>query len=85
MKDKTLNDISIEVHKARAKFPGNDLLIVALMEEVGELAQAMLDKTPEEIRKEAIQVACVAIRIIEEGDFSVNAYRAARYLKPVVS
>jgi hypothetical protein len=34
------------------------------MEEVGELAQALLQGG--DWRKEAIQVACVAVRIIEE-------------------
>ncbi len=58
-----------ELNRARAKFPGNAKLLVALMEEVGELAKALLQRRPlEEIRAEAIQVACVAIRIFEEGD-----------------
>ena len=39
-----------------------------LMEEVGELAQATLKCDSENIIKEAIQVAAVAIRIIEESD-----------------
>lgn len=67
----TLDAISAEVCRAREKFPGNRLLLAALTEEVGELAKAMLqDRPSDEIRREAIQVACVAIRIIEEGDSS---------------
>ena len=58
-----------EVGRARAKFPSNEKLLAALMEEVGELAQAMLQRKPlAEIRKEALQVACVAVRIYGEGD-----------------
>lgn len=69
----TLNDISAEVIRARLKFPGNRFLLAALTEEAGELAQAMLQKRDREaIRKEAIQVACVAIRILEEGDSSFD-------------
>lgn len=65
----TMQDIMDEVKKARSKFPDNHKLLAALMEEVGELAQAYLqDKPLEEIYKEAKQVACVAIRIMEEGD-----------------
>lgn len=65
----SLTCIDDEVFRARTKFPGNRFLLAALMEEVGELAQAMLQKKPsEEIEKEAIQVACMAIRILEEGD-----------------
>lgn len=60
--------IGDEVVRARTKFPGNKHLLAALTEEVGELAQACLKDNPAEIHKEAIQVACVAIRIIEEGD-----------------
>jgi NTP pyrophosphatase (non-canonical NTP hydrolase) len=54
---------------ARQEFPGREHLTVALMEEVGELANALLTRArPDEIRQEAIQVACVALRICEEGD-----------------
>lgn len=67
----SLDAIAREVTRARVKFPGNRFLLAALTEEVGELAQAMLQKRPgEEIAKEAIQVAAVAVRILEEGDAS---------------
>ncbi len=70
-KNETLSDINVEVSKARTKFPGNKMLLAALTEEVGELAKAMLQKRPQdEVTKEAVQVAAVAIRIIEEGDAS---------------
>lgn len=65
----TLTAVGAEVMRARFKFPANAHLLAALMEEVGELAQAMLEGRPrDEIEKEAIQVACVAVRIVEEGD-----------------
>ena len=58
-----------EVRSARNKFPHNKHLLGALVEEVGELAQALLQgKTNHEIQRECIQVACVAIRIFEERD-----------------
>ena len=66
--DLTQDAIAAEVFRARLKFPKNRNLLPALMEEVGELAQAFLQRKPkDEIEKEAIQVACVAIRILEEG------------------
>jgi NTP pyrophosphatase (non-canonical NTP hydrolase) len=66
---KLAEEIDEEIARARKKFPGNQHLNVALMEEVGELAQAQLQRKPrEEIRAEAIQVCCVAIRIIQEMD-----------------
>lgn len=62
-------DLSAEVQRARAKFPGNRLLLAALTEEVGELARAYLQREGRErVRREALQVACVAMRIFEEGD-----------------
>jgi NTP pyrophosphatase (non-canonical NTP hydrolase) len=65
----TLAAVTSEVIRARLKFPSNKHLLTALVEEVGELAQAMLqDKPRDEIQREAIQVACVAMRIVEEGD-----------------
>ncbi len=64
--------------RARLKFPGNRHLTVALGEEYGELCQAQLQgKSRDEIEKEAIQVACLAIRIIEEGDASFVDLSAA--------
>jgi NTP pyrophosphatase (non-canonical NTP hydrolase) len=65
----TVHAVEAEVVRARLKFPGSRFLLAALMEEVGELAQAMLQKKDrDEIQREAIQVACVALRICEEGD-----------------
>ena len=62
-----------ELERARAKFPGNRFLLAALMEEVGELSAAILQRQGRERRiAEAIQVAVVAIRIAEEGDSSFD-------------
>lgn len=61
--------ISEEVARARKKFPGTKRLTVALGEEYGELCAAQLQRKPrDEIVKEAIQVAAMAVRVIEEGD-----------------
>lgn len=58
-----------EVRRARKKFPSNRHLLAALMEEVGEVAEALLhNHHPHHIHEEALQVACVAVRIKEEGD-----------------
>lgn len=64
----TLKAISDEVLRARTKFPGNKHLYAALGEEFGELGAELLQDNRENQIKEAIQVAAVAIRIIEEGD-----------------
>lgn len=65
----TLIDINTELERARAKFPRNRHLLTALMEEVGKLAKALLqDQGAARVRAEAVQIACLAIRIIEEGD-----------------
>jgi hypothetical protein len=72
-----------ELDAARASFPNATHMVVALMEEVGELAQAMIDhdrsgsKTPHEVLREAVQVASMAIRIAVEGDDNFS------YLFPV--
>ena len=62
-------DLAEEVLRAREKFPSNRFLLAALTEEVGELAKAYLQREGRDaIRKEALAVACVAMRIYEEGD-----------------
>lgn len=68
-----LEEISAELTKARAKFPTQDVWVTlaALGEEVGELNQAILQhhfepakgKTKQDIRKEAVQVAVMAMRV----------------------
>lgn len=71
----TMANLGAEIVRARTKFPGNAKLLAALTEEVGELAQAMLQRKPiAEIVKEALQVACVAVRIAEEGDSDFAAH-----------
>lgn len=65
----SLDALQFEVLQGRRKFPGNRLMLPGLAEEVGELSRALLQRKPrEEIEREALQVAAVAMRIYEEGD-----------------
>lgn len=63
-----------ELIAARKKFPESTHQLAALMEEVGELAQAMMEhdrdgsQTIAMVLREAVQVASMAIRIATEGD-----------------
>ena len=62
-----------EIRGARAKFPENTYHLAALVEEMGELSQALIDhsrgkQTDSQVFKEAIQVAAMALRLAEEGD-----------------
>ncbi len=71
-----------ELKRARDKFPNNDDLFIALVEEVGELGQALIQQkhepekgvTSDDIRKEAIQVAVMGIRVATEGDSGFPDY-----------
>ena len=74
-----LEDVGAEIERARIKFPNSRLVLAALTEEVGELAQAMLKVAagkwkPERIWEEAVQVAAMAARCATEGDPSFTAY-----------
>ena len=71
-----LADVKAEVLRAHAKFPANKLASIALQEEVGELAKAVLDESPLRVREEAVQVACMAFRVGVEGDRSTDEHRA---------
>lgn len=68
-------ELKLEVQRARKKFPSTPVTMIALMEEVGELAKACLDESVERITEEAIQVAAMAQRVATEGDRSVDQYR----------
>lgn len=69
--------IECELARAREKFPGNDYTFTALVEEVGEAARAILKYQQEgeklyNVRAELVQVITMAIRVLEEGDASLN-------------
>lgn len=72
----TIRAIQMEIRAARSAFPGNRHLMAALVEEVGELAQALIQNdrgertSNPEVFKEAVQVAAMAIRVAVEGDQS---------------
>ena len=63
-----------ELVAARRAFPGTTHMLCALVEEVGELSQAMMEHDRKqgtsvtEVLREAVQVAAMAIRIAVEGD-----------------
>ena len=73
-----IKDITDELSRAVENFPGNEDMLAALSEEVGELHKAMLEHKHEphkgvtnvDIYREAVQVAVMAIRVAVEGDAS---------------
>lgn len=78
-----VGEIVIELSKARAKFPGKNVTFAALAEEQGELATALFSESRERVRKEAVQVAVMAMRIVLDGDHSFDAWRAEHGLDPL--
>jgi len=77
--DQFLDAVITEIKKARAEFPKQDkwVTLAALTEEVGELNQATLQrhferekgKTAEDVMKEPVQVAVMAMRVaLDCGD-----------------
>jgi NTP pyrophosphatase (non-canonical NTP hydrolase) len=63
-----------ELKAAREAFPTTTHLLPALVEEVGEVAKALMEHdrklgtSAQEVLREAVQVASMAIRIAVEGD-----------------
>jgi hypothetical protein len=73
MRKDTREMIEHELKRARMKFPGRNMNFAALVEEVGEVARSLMNNGTDEkghanVRKEAVQTAVMAIRVIEEGD-----------------
>lgn len=81
--DVFLEEVRAELIRARAKFPGDRIMTIALAEEFGELAKAILDEPAADVRTEAVQTAAMAARIVLDGDRSVNEWRAAKGLDPL--
>ena len=83
-------DMTNEYKGAMAKFPGNRCNLAALMEEVGELAQAMLKREFEpsagvsraDIYAEAVQVGAMAMKIALHGssEYTTYAYEPSCHL-----
>lgn len=69
-------DVMEEVERAKKKFPYTYCVTLAMCEESGELARAVLGQSDESIYKEAVQTVAMVFRIITEGDPSANQYRA---------
>ncbi|AET73323.1 hypothetical protein EMVG_00037 [Emiliania huxleyi virus PS401] len=79
-----LEEIDDELARARAKFPGDNVTLAALMEEVGELAKATFEEPRANVREEAVQVAVMAMRMVLDGDHTFDAWRASKGLDPLV-
>lgn len=69
MKTSTITAVQAELIRARKLHP-NGCYLAALVEEVGEVAKAMMQEgsASERAREELVQVASTAIRLIEEPD-----------------
>lgn len=78
--DQLIRDIRNELLRARTKFPGDNVTMLALMEEVGELAKATFEEPRANVRKEAVQVAVMAIRVVLDGDATLSHWRAQKGL-----
>lgn len=75
-----MDDVTDELKRARAKFPGDRIMTIALAEEFGELAKAMLDEPGANVWNEAVQTAVMAARVAIDGDSSVDDWRAEKGL-----
>lgn len=81
--DLFMEEVRAELKRARAKFPGDRIMTIALAEEFGELCKAVLDEDAAAVRKEAVQTAVMAARVAIDGDGSVREWRAAKGLDAI--
>lgn len=79
-RDDLMREISAELTRARTKFPGPNVTFAALVEEVGELATALFEEPRERVRKEAVQVAVMAMRVVLDGDATMDGWRQSKGL-----
>lgn len=67
--------ISDELRRARAKHPTSRVTNTAMIEEVGEVAKALMDEAGFRVREEAVQVAAMAVRLLLDGDTYMQMFR----------
>lgn len=82
--DEFIAAMQAEVINARIKFPSSALSFAALIEEVGELAKALLKLragkgSTDNVIAEGVQAAVMVMRLITEGDAS---FYAVEYSEP---
>ena len=69
------NQVRRELKNAREKFPGTFGAFVALIEEVGEVAKAILQEDYRSVERELKQVSTMAHRVATEGDGHISQLR----------
>lgn len=82
--ERLASDILAELVRARMKFPGKNVTFAALVEEVGELATATFEESRDCVRREAVQVAVMAMRMVLDGDHCFDAWREDKGLDPLL-
>ena len=75
-----VKEITNELKRVRTKFPGKNVTFAALVEEVGELATATFEESSDRVRKEAVQVAVMAMRMVLDGDHVFEQWRESKGL-----
>lgn len=79
-----IDEILSELARARAKFPGDNVTTLAMVEEAGELAKAAFEEPRKNVRKEAVQTAVMAMRVVLDGDATLRLWRAGQGLDPMI-
>ena len=78
-------EILAELARARHKYPADgNCTMLALGEEYGEVCRAVGEESRDRVRSEAVQVAAMAMRIVLDGDPTLDRWRADRGLDPLV-
>jgi hypothetical protein len=72
--------VKMEILRARLLYPSCEGVGMAMLEEVGEVANACLDEPRDAIIKEGIQACAMVARLVLEGDPSLAALRLKREL-----
>jgi hypothetical protein len=78
-----LQDVAKETNRARSKYPGENANVGVLLEYVGKLSAATLRSPRAEVQRRAIQVAAMALRVILDGDTTLDAWRDRFEVEPL--
>ncbi len=78
------SEVVVQLQRLRVKYPENDAAFLNLIEAIDSLAKALADEPATNVRVKAIEAMALIMRLVLDGDSSIDALRLKRALNNIV-